>query len=260
MNEEILAKVDISSLRVIGSGSAPLSSWMVAGWKDRHGIDVTNFFGSNEGVALIGDPETIPDPELRARYFPRMGAAGYEWRNRGARGMQTRLVDLASGEEITEPGRPGELRIKGPTVFAGYLGGAGADAFDEDGFFRAGDVFEIAGEGDDLRYYRYVDRAKDLVIRGGMNISPAEIEGLLAGHPQIAESAVVGYADPVLGERACVVVVPKAGETPTLEEVVAFLRDKQIASYKLPERLEIVDALPRNAVGKVLKRDLRARL
>lgn len=258
-NEQILERADISSLRVIGSGSAPLAPAMIAGWKQKHGIDVTNLFGSNEGVALIGDPATIPDPEARARFFPRIGAGGYAWANRAARGMGTRLCDPQTGEEIAEAGRPGELRVAGPTVFAGYLGGDGSE-FDEQGYFRSGDVFEVAGEGDDLRYYRFVDRVKDLIIRGGMNISPAEIEALLAAHPKVAESAVVGYPDEVLGERTCAFVVPKpGGEAPTLDELVAFLRERRIASYKLPERLEITDALPRNPVGKVLKRELRAR-
>lgn len=260
--DDVLAKADLSSLRVIGSGSAPLAPSMVAGWKAKHGIDVTNFFGSNEGIALIGDAATIPDPEQRARFFPRFGAGGYEWPNGAAAGMRTRLVDLTTGDEIIEAGRPGELRVAGPTVFAGYLGLPAGTGFDEDGFFCTGDVFELAADDrGELRFYRFVDRAKDLVIRGGMNISPAEIEGLLQGHPKVAEVAVVGYPDDVLGERAAAVVVPAApDDPPALGELVEHLRAKQIASYKLPERLEVVDRLPRNPVGKILKRELRERL
>ena len=102
------------------------------------------------------------------------------------------------------------MLIKGATVFAGYFragdGGGPLDAIDENGFFHTGDVFEIAGPGN--RYYRFVERAKDIIIRGGMNISPGEIDGLLAGVPKIREAAVVGYADPVMGERICAVAVP----------------------------------------------------
>lgn len=260
-NKQVLSRADLSSIRVIGSGSAPLSPTMIQAWKDGHGIDVTNFFGSNEGIALLGDPATVPDPVDRARYFPRFGAEGLEWPNRVAQGIRTRLVDPSTGEEITEPGQAGEMRVKGPTVFAGYLGGVGADSFDEEGFFRTGDMFELvpADEGPP-RLVQFVDRLKDVIIRGGMNIAPAELEGLLSGHPKVGDVAVVGYPDPDLGERTCAIVVPSEEGTPTLEELVGYLRDQRIASYKLPERLEIVGVLPRNPVGKVLKRELRETL
>lgn len=261
MREDVLAKAKLDTLRVIGSGSAPLSPWMVKSWHDKFGIHVTNFFGSNEGTALIGGPADIPDPEKRALYFPRFGVEGFAWSGRVPQGIKTRLVD-AEGVEITEPGKPGELRIQGPTVFAGYWKGAqrGLHPFDEMGYFCTGDVFEIAGTGDDARYYRYVDRAKDIIIRGGTNIAPAEVESLLLGHPKIADVAVVGYPDTVLGEKACAIVVAKPEQQITLDELVEFLREKKIASYKLPEQLKVVAALPRNPVGKVLKRDLREQL
>jgi len=256
---EILAATDLSSLRLIGSGSAPLAPAMVRGWQEKYGIGVINFFGSNEGIALLTDPHDVPDPEQRARYFPRYGVPGVKWSSRVSEWTSVRLVDPVSGKEVTEPGVPGELRIKGPTIFSGYLDGANlASPFDEDGYLRTGDVFEIAGE--DGRFLRYVDRAKDLIIRGGMNISPAELEGLLTGHPSVAEVAVVGYPDEVLGEKVCAVVVPAEGATPTLEELVSYLREQRIASFKLPERLELRTVLPRNPVGKILKRDLRDEL
>lgn len=256
---EILAATDLSSLRLIGSGSAPLAPAMVRGWQEKYGIGVINFFGSNEGIALLTDPHDVPDPEQRARYFPRYGVPGVKWSSRVSEWTSVRLIDPVSGKEVTEPGVPGELRIKGPTIFSGYLDGANlASPFDEDGYLRTGDVFEIAGE--DGRFLRYVDRAKDLIIRGGMNISPAELEGLLTGHPSVAEVAVVGYPDEVLGEKVCAIVVPAEGATPTLEELVSYLREQRIASFKLPERLELRAALPRNPVGKILKRDLRDEL
>ncbi|GAB2829869.1 class I adenylate-forming enzyme family protein [Actinocorallia aurea] len=257
--EELLSATDLSSLRLIGSGSAPLAPSMVRGWQERHGIGIINFFGSNEGIALLTDPHDVPDPEERALYFPHFGAPGVPWSSRISRQVSIRLTDPDTGAEVTEPGVPGELRIKGPMVFAGYLGGEALPSpFDDDGYLRTGDVFVIAGR--DGRFLRYVDRAKDLIIRGGMNIAPAELEGLLAGHPDVAEVAVVGYPDPVLGEKACAVVVPRPGADPSLEGLVEFLRNCKIASYKLPERLEIRAELPRNPVGKVLKRDLRAGL
>lgn len=261
MNEQLLAQVNLSSIRQIGSGSAPLTPWMVKGWQDK-GIMVTNFFGANEGTALLSAPADFPDPAKRALYFPRFGVDGFTWSSRVADGMQTRLVDLATGAAITEAAKPGELRITGPTIFSGYYKAAeqGLQSFDADGYFMTGDMFEIAGDGDDARYYRFVDRVKDIIIRGGVNISAAEVESLIQGHPDIADVAAIGYPDDILGERTCIFVVPKPGAEPTLESVVNHMTAKNVAKYKLPERLEIVPALPRNPVGKILKRQLRQQL
>jgi acyl-CoA synthetase len=185
-----LAEVDLSSLRTIGSGSAPLSPAMVRGWKERHGIDIVNFFGSNEGIALVGGPRDIPDPGERARTFPRFGTPGIEWSNRVARGLRIKLVDPVTGEPVTEPGQPGELLITGPTVFAGYWrrDDLAAKAFDDEGYFRTGDLFEIVDDA----HYRFVGRARDLIIRGGMKIAPEEIEALLAGHRRRAHRGRAG--------------------------------------------------------------------
>lgn len=257
LREEILAQADISSMRVIGSGSAPLSPFMVKTWQVKYGIPVTNFFGSNEGIALLGDPAVIPDPEKRALFFPRFGADGFTFESRITKGMKTRLVHPDTEETITQPGVAGEMRIQGPTVFSGYYNDPEltAAAFDEQGYYRTGDMFEIAGENNE--YYRYVDRLKDIIIRGGQNISAAEIEGHLQGHPKLIETAVIGYPDEVMGEKICVVAVVKPGETLTLQDLHEYLNAKQIASYKLPERVKVVPALPRNPVGKILKRELR---
>lgn len=262
----LLERADLSSLRVIGSGSAPLPPRLIRDWRDRCGIEVTNFFGSNEGIGLISDQHTVPDPEERARYFPWFGGPGLSWPNPAAAGIATRLV-ADDGTEVTAPGTPGELRVAGPTVFSGYWPGPGPAGgapspegpFDERGYFRTGDVFEIAGH--DPTLLRYLDRSRDIVVRGGMNISPGELEELIGALPGIAEVAVVGTPDERLGERVAAVVVPAPGaDPPTLEAVVAALRERRIASYKLPERLEVLDALPRNPLNKVLKRELRARL
>jgi acyl-CoA synthetase (AMP-forming)/AMP-acid ligase II len=253
----LLERANIRSLRNIGSGSAPLSGWMVSQYQDRYGVHVVNLFGSNEGMALTCGPREIPDPAGRARYFPRLGAGDREWGSRVARGMKTRLVDPQTDEEITRPGVPGELRVQGPTVFPGYYKRPDltSRAFDAEGHFCTGDLFEIAGARDDR--YLFVGRLKDVIIRGGVNISAEEVEALILTHPGVAEVAVVGYPDPRLGEIACAVVVPHSGQEVTLESVLAHLRERDIAAYKLPEQLVVVDALPRNAVGKVLKRILR---
>jgi non-ribosomal peptide synthetase component E (peptide arylation enzyme) len=99
-----------------------------------------------------------------------------------------------------------------------------------------------------------------MVVRGGMKISAAELEGFIAGHPKVADVAVVAYPDEVLGERACAIVVPRPDQSVTLEEIVTHLRGLGIATFKLPERLEIRDELPRNPLGKILKRELRDEL
>ena len=165
---------------------------------------------------------------------------------------------MDSGRDITTPGQVGELRFKGPTIFSGYYNAPEltARAFDPQGYYRTGDLFEIAGEQE--QYYRFAGRHKDIVIRGGMNISSEEVEGLLLAHPKVREAAVIGLPDPVMGERVCAVVAPQPGQAVDLQELVAFLRDQQeVAAFKWPERLVLVNELPRNPLGKVLKRELR---
>ncbi len=256
-NEALLARTDISSLRMLGSGSTPLAPSLLQGWHDKYGIEIINFYGSNEGIALLGTPRDIPDPGVRALYFPRYAAR--DWSITMSRTTLARIVDPVTGTEITEAGIPGELRIKGPGVFPGYLPASGVpEPFDEDGYLKTGDILEIAG--DELQYLHYVDRSKDMVVRGGMKISAAELEGFISGHPKVADVAVVAYPDDVLGERACAVVVPRPGGTVTLAEIVGYLRGLGIATFKLPERLELREDLPRNPLGKILKRDLRDEL
>jgi acyl-CoA synthetase (AMP-forming)/AMP-acid ligase II len=135
---------------------------------------------------------------------------------------------------------------------------ANAQAFSADGWFRTGDLFEIVVE--DPRFYRFTGRCKDIIIRGGMKISPEELDTVLAGHPLLAEAAVVGYPDEVLGERVCAVVVPKPGVQPTLADIIAFLEEQGVAKIKHPEKLAVVEALPRNPLGKLLRGELAARV
>lgn len=256
---KLMAATDLSSVRVIGSGGAPLSPWMVREYQEKHEIVVINIFGSNEGMGLISGWDDMPDPAARAEYFPRFGVEGLRWNNRIAERMRTRLVDIDSGEEITEPGRPGELLIWGASVFDGYFNApeTNREVFTEDGFFHTGDLFEIAGEGPQPLFYRFIGRCKDIIVRGGMKISPDELDNLLAGHPKIAEVAVVGYADEVMEERVAAVVVPKSGEEISLDELTAYLEAERVAIFKWPERLFFIEKLPRNPVGKVPRGQLK---
>lgn len=253
----LLDQFDLSRLRVIGSGSAPLSEFMVQGWKDL-GVEIVNLFGSNEGVSLATGPKEAPEPAKRASWFPRFGHEGADFSNRMHQRVKTKLVSIETGEAVTEPGAEGELLVKGPAVFEGYWGETGAEhgeVFDAEGYFRTGDLFMIAPEDENFLVFK--GRAKDIIIRGGVNISAAELDTLLEGHPKLVEAAVFGMPDEVMGERVWVAVVPKEGETVTLEEIVAFLSEKEIAKYKLPEKLITVEALPRNAMNKVLRWKLK---
>ena len=257
---ERLAAADLSSLRTMGSGSTTMLPSMIEGW-EALGIEIINFFGSNEGLSLTGSRANIPDASLRGHLLPRPGDHGLPLNAELDRYVSGRLVDVDTGEIITDVERPGELRLKGPYIFHGYWNvdsGAAADPFDDEGWFCTGDVFEYLGER--AEYVRFVGRSKELIVRGGFKISPADIEGMVIEHPAIADVAAVGAPDPVLGERVCLFVVLHAGQSVTLEELIEFLRAQQVATFKLPERLEIVDALPRSAIGKILKRDLRERL
>jgi len=258
-NPAILDQQDLSSLRCIGCGGAPLSEWMVETFQNKYDLTVQNIFGSNEGATLLSSRNEIDDPNLRAKYFPRFGVDGLNWSNPVSTIVKTKLVNVETNEEILEPEKPGELLISGATVFDGYWNApeANAEVFDEDGYFRTGDLFEISPEDTEKKYYKFCGRCKDLIIRGGMNISPEELDNLLSSHPKIIEVAVTGYDDEILGEKVGVVAVVAEGEILTLSEVIEFLKDKQIAKYKMPEDLRVIDVLPKNPVGKVLRRELK---
>src|SRR5260370_28661500 len=141
-------------------------------------------------------------------------------------------------------------------MFVGYLDRSlGAEAFVEDGWFRTGDLAVYDGE-----YLTIVDRLKDIIIRGGENISAQEVEALLVTHPAITDAACVALPDRVMGERVCAFVIPAPGSEPTLDSVRAHLLEHRLARFKLPERLEVRETLPRTASGKVRKAPLRDEL
>ncbi len=253
MDPELKSAARFESLRTISSGSAPLQPDMVLGYAREFGVEIVNLFGSNEGMALISGPGDVEDPQLRARIFPRFGRPDLKWKNRVSEYIETKLCDLETGDEILEPGRPGEMLIRGATVFSGYFRANDLDreAFAKDGFFRTGDLFEIAGPDEELAFYRFVGRCKQLVIRGGMNISCQEVETVIASHPKLLEAAVVGVPDEAMGERLCAVVVPRPGQSIGLEEICHHLKQEGIAVYKFPERLRVVAQLPRNPMNKI---------
>jgi acyl-CoA synthetase (AMP-forming)/AMP-acid ligase II len=257
-DDRLLAGTDLSSLRCIGSGSAPLEAWMIRGYKDRFGIEVINIFGSNEGVTLISGPLEAPDPELRSRLFARFGRPEVDWPQRSARMIETRIVEPETGREILEPGVPGEMQIRGPTVFDGYFAAPELTrrSFTDDGYFHTGDLFEITGAGPIPRYYRFVGRLKQLIIRGGVKISPEELDEVLNRHPGVLEGGVAAYRDEIMGEKVCAVVVPRGEAALTLEALQQHFDAAGLAVYKQPERLRIVAQLPRNPLGKLVRTEL----
>jgi acyl-CoA synthetase (AMP-forming)/AMP-acid ligase II len=256
---ELRATADLSSLRVLGSGSAAIPDWAILEFEQEFNVSLINFFGSNEGIGLVSTPSEIPDPLLRATLFPRFGVDGFDWPSLPtASEMITKLVDIETDTEITEPNISGELRVQGSTIFDQYFGSPETtlQAFDAQGFYRSGDLFEIAGKGELAKYYRFVGRCKEVIIRGGFNIAPAELDNLLSEHPAITEVAAYGYPDDRLGEKVGVAAVVRDGHSLTLEDITGYLRERHVAVFKLPEHLLVLTELPRNGLLKVLRREL----
>jgi cyclohexanecarboxylate-CoA ligase len=232
---------DVSSMRIFGCGGADVPPALIRAAHERIGMVASRLYGSTECPTVTGTPLG----EQLDRH------ADTDGRPIGASEM--RIVD-ESGAELP-PGERGELRVRGPDLCVGYLDPSlNEAAFTEDGWFRTGDIAFRDHEG----YLQIAGRAKDIILRGGENLSAKEIEDLLFEHPDVEEVAVVGYPDEVLGERACAFVVTAADLR--LEDVVDFLRGRRVANQKLPESLVIVDALPKTASGKIQKFRLRDQL
>ena len=246
---------DLGGIRMITIGSAPPSLWSVQELKRRWGIEFGNIWGQNESTGIVSGPRDVPDAEKRIENFPHWGKPNTKWHSPTTKFFQTKIIDPATGKELTEVGSVGEFWYRGPNVIPCYFNRPDITktVFDKDGFFNTGDLFQIK-EGNCIGFF---DRTKDIIIRGGFNISAQEVENMLLGHPKVLDVAAVAIPDEVMGEKTCVYVVPRQGEKVTLDDLTSFMKEKEIASYKLPERLEIIDAIPRNPVGKILKSALR---
>lgn len=236
-----LADHDVSSLRTFVCGGAGVPPSLIREARERTGMVATRVYGSTECPIVTGSAPTAPLDQ----HADNDGVA--------LAPSELRLVD-ADGAAVPD-GAPGELEVRGPDLCLGYLDATlNAKAFTDDGWFRTGDLAALDGAG----RMRIVGRAKDIIVRGGENLSAGEIEDLLIEHPAVDEVAVVGAPDPVLGERACAFVVGVPGLE--LGDLVDFLRSRRLATQKLPERLELVPSLPRTASGKIQKHRLRALL
>ncbi|MEM8497084.1 MAG: class I adenylate-forming enzyme family protein [Pseudomonadota bacterium] len=231
---------NFAALRRIGSGSAPLSPAMIETFGSQYGVDIVNIFGSNEGIALFSAPEDAPDPHVRATMFSRPPPEV----------LAIKVADTETAEERTSEGERGELLVSGPTVIDGYFNHDNKDVFSAEGFFRTGDMVEICGEN--ANFFKIVGRCKDIINRGGMKISPVELDIALEAHPDIVEAAVCAYPDERLGEKICACLVMNPGtELLSMQALQQYLLERGLAKFKLPERIVAVEALPRNPLGKV---------
>ncbi|HUI04531.1 MAG TPA: FadD3 family acyl-CoA ligase [Acidimicrobiales bacterium] len=238
---------DLSSLRLAVTGAAVVPVELILRMRDELTFStVLTAYGLTESTGTVTMCRRGDAPEIIANTS-----------GRAIPGLEVRVVDDAGAERPR--GEPGEIVVRGYTVMSGYFEdpSATAEAIDAEGWLHTGDV----GVMDDAGNVRITDRKKDMFIVGGFNAYPAEIEGALLRHRAVSQAAVVGVPDERLGEVGCAFVVPRPGADPAglAEELIAWSRD-QMANYKVPRRVEVVDALPTNASGKVLKTELRARV
>ncbi len=214
------------------SGGAALPVELLRGFDAKFGCKVLEGYGLSETspVASFNHPDRERKP----------GSIG-----QAIRGVELKLLD--------EDGGVGEIAIRGDNVMKGYWQrpDATAEAIDADGWFRTGDMARVDDDG----YYFIVDRKKDMIIRGGYNVYPREIEEVLYEHPAVREAAVVGVPHPELGEEVGAAVALKEGQTAGAEELQGFVKE-QVAAYKYPRLVWFVDELPKGPTGKILKREI----
>jgi non-ribosomal peptide synthetase component E (peptide arylation enzyme) len=241
LNDPELDRFDVSSLRVVITGGASAAVETIREYQRRMKGHLIELYGMLEAgfqtyTRFSDDPQKVN------------GTIG-----RPVAAMDLRIVD---GETRDVPrGEIGELMSRGPSIHLGYHNNpaANAQAFTADGWFRTGDLGRIV---DDDGNVQITGRSKEIINRGGKKFFPREIEEILYSHPSILHAAMIGLPDPRLGERNCLCVVAKPGQTPKLDELVSYLKD-QVADYKLPEHLEQFDELPMTGTGKIQRHLLR---
>jgi len=245
INDPAIEQFDLSSLKVIQSGGQRLQPEVRRRTKELiPSVTVQENFGMAEGMLMFvrfEDPEDVRMETVGRPISP---------------DDEVRLVDDEDNE--VAPGEVGEFLARGPYTLRGYYRAPehNARAFTSDGFYRSGDLMRRHPSGN----YLVEGRKKDLINRGGEKISAEEIENLILTHPAVQNVACVPMPDPILGERMCACIILRSGRTLTLEELVAFLADQEIARHKLPERLEIMEEFPMSPFGKVSKKDLTEKI
>jgi long-chain acyl-CoA synthetase len=223
---------------LFSSGGAPMSVELIEKVKNM-GLFYGEGWGMSETASFgISNPVLSPKP----------GAIGVPVMDN-----DIRFVSLDDENQDVKPGQPGEILIKGPTVMLGYWNNPEeTDNQLKDGWLRTGDV----GQMDEDGYIRLVDRKKDLIIAGGFNIYPREVDEVLYRHPKVAEAVTVGIPDAYRGETVKVFIVLKKGQEATAQEIINFCKDK-LAPYKVPKFVEFRESIPKSAVGKILRKILR---
>ncbi|MDR0274277.1 MAG: malonyl-CoA synthase [Burkholderiaceae bacterium] len=241
-----LNKGQAAHMRLFISGSAPLLIETFNDWKARTGHAILERYGMSETVMLTSNPYRA-DARYQNQSERRGGTVGFPLPGVSLRVRGEDGADVPTGEI-------GGIQVKGPNVFRGYwqMPGKTREEFTADGFFKAGDV----GKQDARGYVTIVGRSKDLIISGGYNVYPAEIEGYLNDMPGVLESAIVGVPHPDFGEVGVAVVIARPGMQPQAEQLLAELRDR-LAHFKIPKRCFVELELPRNTMGKVQKNLLR---
>jgi 2,3-dihydroxybenzoate-AMP ligase len=243
LNTRVPERHDLSTLRVIQNGGARLAPELRARLRDRLQCIPQEIYGTAEGlismVRLYGDDEAV----LESSGLPICD--------------DDEIRVLGDDERELADGEPGELCVRGPYTIRGYYNAPekNREAFTADGFYRMGDIVRKRG-----RQLYTEGRRKDIINRGGEKISCDEIENYLFAHPKVKAATLVAMPDATFGEKACAFIIPKPGMSLTLAELTEFLKGQRIASFKLPERLELVTEFPTSPVGKILKRELRERI
>ena len=250
MLEADVSKYDLSSLRFIRSAGGYLSPQIAEEAENAFGASITSDLGTQD-MGSVSGCRVEDSRDLRRRTVGRM-----------LPGNKVRLADQENKEKTVPDGEPGILYFRGPHAPAGYYRDEEltSTVFAPDGWTTTEDIVKF-----DQGCLWILGRAKDMIIRGGQNIYPAEVEGLLNEHPAVASVAIVGYPDREMGERCAAYVIVKTGQKFNFDDMVNFLKSKDIAMFKLPEHLEIVDEFPSvGDSGKVnketLKKDIRKRL
>jgi 2,3-dihydroxybenzoate-AMP ligase len=233
-------RFDLSSLKVVQNGGARLAPELRSRLRARFGCIPQEIYGTAEGLINM---TRLDDPDELVLHSSGAPVCADD---------EIAVVD-EDGSEMAD-GAPGELITRGPYTICGYYNApeTNATAFTADGFYRMGDIVRKLG-----RHVFTEGRKKDLINRGGEKISCEEVENLIFGHPKVKAVTLVAMPDPVFGEKACAFVIPREGETLTFDELIAYLKLQSIATFKLPERLELVAEFPLSPVGKILKRQLR---
>ena len=240
LNAGVARRFDLSSLEIVQNGGARLPPELRSRLRNEFGCLPQEIYGTAEG--LINMTRRDDDDEALMH-------------SSGTPVSELDEIKVVGEDDVEVPdGEPGELVTRGPYTIRGYYQASekNAEAFMAGGWYRMGDIVRRRG-----RKVYAEGRRKDLINRGGEKINCDEVESLIFAHPKVKVVALVAMADPLFGERACACVVTQPGASLTLDELVAFLREQRIASFKLPERLELMSEFPISPVGKILKRQLR---